>query len=365
MQAQSACPYHRMVAIQRTISRVSRRDPVVARVALAWRDLTGGRARGRDLCRRTVLACSGGGDSCGLALALAAAVPAPRAVFVIAHIVHDLRPAEESLADRDAAAALAEALGLPFVEERIAVRSSAGTRENLEAKARRLRYQALAEIAARHNCHFIATAHHAQDQLETLLMAMLRGAGPRGMRGAARSRQVPETGVRLVRPALDVESEELRRLCRDAGWAWREDLTNADVSRLRAAVRHRILPLLEELRPGVARRAGRTARLMAEADHLVSAESRALLDGGLAERGFAWERVALRERPAIIIGAVLRAAAAELARGAGRDRVGLRVLGPMIRAIRDRGTDPRRFPLGRDSVLTVTANLVTVGSREG
>jgi tRNA(Ile)-lysidine synthase len=350
-------------------TRISRRDPAVLHLALAWRDLTGGRARGQDLCRRTILACSGGGDSVGLALGLAAAVSKPRGIFTIAHIVHDLRPREEALADRDTAAALAETLGLPFVEATIAVRPEGG---NAEAAARRLRYQALAALAARHRCHFIATGHHAQDQFESLLMALLRGSGTRGLRGIAPSRSVPSPSgraIRLIRPALDLDTADLRRLCTQAGIVWADDATNRDTTRLRAALRHQIIPQLEELRPGAAKRAARAARLIAAAEGVVADQVVALLNAGrpaqapAAEASLVWPREALRDERSVILGALLRHAAAKLAGRRGQDRLGTRALAPIVRALRDTATDPRTFPLA-GLTLTINAHHVTMTSRK-
>jgi tRNA(Ile)-lysidine synthase len=177
------------MALAPTIQRVSRRDRTVRTVSRAWRELTGGLTRGRDSQRRTLIACSGGADSSGLAIALASAVSKPRMQFVVAHVVHDMRAEDEALADRDATKGLAARLGLEFVESRVRLRGLSG---NAEAVARRLRYAALKQLAEDHGCGFIATAHQADDQLETMLMKLIRGAGPRGLAGVAPSRDACE-----------------------------------------------------------------------------------------------------------------------------------------------------------------------------
>src|SRR5690606_22967852 len=166
-----------------------------------------------------------------------------------------------------------------------------------------------------HRCHFIATAHHAQDQFEWMLMALLRGSGLRGLRGIARARTLPavrgDSGqpVRLIRPALDLDTSDLRRLCDRAGLEWAQDATNADTKRLRAALRHDIIPQLEALRPGAAHRAARSAQLLSAAESLIAERTRRLLQagrGGGEADAFAWPRETLRAEQSIVLGALLR-----------------------------------------------------------
>lgn len=331
---------------------IPRRDPAVRAIAASWRAQTGGSDQPDSPGRRTLVACSGGGDSSGLILALAAAAPA---LVVVAHIVHDLRPPAEALADRDAAAALAAALNLSFLEARISVRPEG---KNAEAAARRLRYAALAELAGQARCPFVATAHHAGDQLETILMGLLRGAGPRGLSGVAPKRRLRDSNIAIIRPCLTVARADLQRLCADAGWTWREDATNSDRSRLRAALRHTIIPDLERLRPGASRRAARSAAILADAAGLIAQHAEALL--ARAERGdssITWDRGLLRGERPVVLGALLKAAAHSLAGARGQDRLGSKHLTPAVRAIRDGSTERRlfRFP---GLALTVTTRTV-------
>ena len=152
---------------------VRRSDPAVAEVVARWRRLTGG--------ARTLVACSGGADSVALLLMLRAATDD----LVAGHVVHDLRPRDEALADRDAVRGLADACGVPFVSEE--VRVPAG---NAEGMARTARYEALARMAQEHGCASVASAHHAGDQLEGVVMALVRGAGVRGLGGAQEIREI-------------------------------------------------------------------------------------------------------------------------------------------------------------------------------
>lgn len=342
-----------------TIRRLDRRDPAVAQIIRTWRALTGGSARRADDRRRTLLACSAGADSSALVLALAAAVSRPARIFVLAHIVHDLRPPVEAAADRDAAASLAAALGLPFAEAAIRVRDAGG---NAEGVARRLRYEQLEAMAAQHGCPFIATAHHADDQLETLLMGLIRGAGPDGLRGVALFRPSPHGTHRIIRPMLSVPHAEAERICRDAGWRWQEDLTNLDTTRLRAAVRHLVTPELRAIRPDIARRAARSACLLGDAaglvhDRVLQLWAKREDTGG----GVVWRRDVLRAERPIVLGALLRHALQRLRGSTGRDRLTFRRLEPVIGAIRTPSGELKSFELA-GAAIEVSAGRVVVST---
>src|SRR4051794_36385139 len=112
-------------------AKLSRRDPVIAAIVRAWRrQTTPHRERRAGAGQPTLIACSGGADSCALVLALATATDR----LIVAHVVHDLRPAAEALRDRDVAKHLAEHLGLEFVQAHVRVRAEGGG-GNAEAAA--------------------------------------------------------------------------------------------------------------------------------------------------------------------------------------------------------------------------------------
>jgi tRNA(Ile)-lysidine synthase len=329
-----------------------RLDPAVRSIVSRWRRLTGKGPRGQ----RTLLACSAGADSSGLVLALTSAIRRPAETFVVAHIVHDLRPRPEALADRDAAATLAERLGLPFVEAEITVSSSKGNREGL---ARTERYRVLSTLAAGAGCPYIATAHHADDQLETILMGLVRGAGPAGLRGVSARRSIKGAAT-IIRPALGVTHSDLQRICTGTGWAWREDITNKDATRVRAALRHDIIPRLEALRPGVARRASRSARLLGQAQVLVDQGAAALRNAARSDAdGWVILRSLLRAQPEIVVVEFLRSFARDRADRTGLDRLGAAHLDPVLTAIMDDHPQPRTFQWPC-ATITVTAREVTI-----
>jgi tRNA(Ile)-lysidine synthase len=340
--------YHRMVEGAEAKTTL-RRDPAVRTAIRSWRALTGG-SPVRDGARRTLLACSGGADSTAMALALGAATRH----LVIAHVLHDLRPADQAGADMEAARALADRLNLPFASASVRVRAAGG---NAEAAARRLRYRELARLAADHSCPFVAAAHHGDDLLETLLMRLIRGSGPRGLAVLQPAR--PMNGATLIRPLLEITRVDCERICTLAGVRWREDLTNRDTTRLRAALRAEVLPQLRRIAPRMAARARVASGLMADAAALVDREVRALLlqavqgDSGALE----WRREVLRGQPGLVVGAALRDAAARLTGGAGLDRLGWHVVHPAVEVIRGPGTEPLSFQW-RGVRVEVSAHVV-------
>lgn len=200
-----------------------------------------------------VVAVSGGADSVAAARLLA---PGDRRL-VVAHFDHRLRP--ESGADAAFVAELAARLGLAFRSKSADVGAVAAARGwNVEDAARRLRYAFLHRVLAESGGRgAIVVAHTADDQAETLLLQLLRGAAfPAGM---------PARRGAVVRPLLGARRAELHAYLGSIGQAWREDATNLDVSRNRAWVRHELLPGLERRFPGAAERLARTAGQLAAA----------------------------------------------------------------------------------------------------
>jgi tRNA(Ile)-lysidine synthase len=133
--------------------------------------------------------------------------------------------------------------------------------QGTEGAARLARYEALRAAAAAEGLAWIATGHTKDDQAETVVLQLLRGAGPDGLAGMA-TLGGPAGGPPTVwRPLLGTTRAQTRACCEAVGATWREDPTNADLSLLRNAVRARVLPLLEELRPGAVSTLARTAEL--------------------------------------------------------------------------------------------------------
>jgi tRNA(Ile)-lysidine synthase len=188
-----------------------------------------------ELAPPVLVAASGGLDSTVLAHGLAG-VLGPEAV-ILGHVHHGLRGAEAD-ADATAVEALAERLGCRYLERRIAphaLREGASSRDRLtlQEAAREGRYVALAAMAEQVAARAIATAHHADDQAETVLLRILRGTGPDGLGG------IPERSSdgRVVRPLLRLPRAELEAYAEAHGLAWREDASNASPAYTRNRLR--------------------------------------------------------------------------------------------------------------------------------
>lgn len=205
---------------------------------------------------RVLIACSGGADSVALLLASASLATLDKwALDVhVAHVHHHLR--DDADDDAKFVADLAERFDLRHHRRDIHPGDAPG---NTEANARLARYEALADIAQAIDADHIATAHHADDQLETLLMRIIRGTGPRGMRGILPVRRCTSDGGRLIRPMLVVTHDEAIAYLRACDHPWREDHTNADRSRTRARLRADVLPVLKSINPKASQNAAKTA----------------------------------------------------------------------------------------------------------
>lgn len=160
-----------------------------------------------------------------------------------AHMDHGTRNGE-SAADAVFVREMTAALGVPcHMEARNVEQEATEVGASFEDYARGVRYAFLARTARARGCAVIATGHHADDQAETVLMRMLRGAGPGALAGIPPARE--EEGVRIVRPLLDCTREEVLAFLDTRGLTYRTDHTNEDTAYFRNRVRHDLLPHLE------------------------------------------------------------------------------------------------------------------------
>ncbi|MCS6889127.1 tRNA lysidine(34) synthetase TilS [Chloroflexus sp.] len=271
---------------------------------------------------RLLVAVSGGGDSLALLHMLYTFHAAGGPVPIVAHLDHGLRGAE-SAAEAAFVAATAAEWGLRAVIE--TANLPLGT---TPAVARAARYAFLARTAIVEQVDAVLVAHQADDQAETVLMHLLRGAGPAGLRGmrprvewpewaapAIATRAVPRHGPPLLRPLLAVSRAALAAYCADHGLIPRQDPTNHNLRYIRSRIRHQILPQLATENPHINAALVRTARICAE-DYdfiqqalaaqwpkLIAAQRRGLI---------AFDRAALRALHPALRRYALRRAIAEL-----------------------------------------------------
>jgi tRNA(Ile)-lysidine synthase len=221
-----------------------------------------GPLRGQRFC----LALSGGLDSSVLLEALARLRRQAGFRLRALHIDHGLHAASAQWAT--AARSHARALRVPCEIVRVRVRRARG--ESLEAVARHARYGAL--LARLGDGELLLTAHHQDDQLETLLLALLRGSGVRGLAAMAPCTAIG--GARLMRPLLPVSRLQLERYARARGLAFSEDPSNADERFDRNYLRRQVLPRVRLRWPAAAVAGGRAAAHLAEAQALLDAAAR-------------------------------------------------------------------------------------------
>ncbi len=218
---------------------------------------------------RVLVALSGGPDSVALLRLLRELETGGElSVAGVAHLNHGLRDAAND--DEQFCRALASGMGVPFRSDLIDVRAlAARLATSLEDAGRQARYELFERVATELGADVIATGHTRDDQAETFLLRLLRGAGPRGLAGIhpktppapreapeARNLGLPAEAPKarrwVVRPVLDCGRDELRTYLAAIGQSFREDESNRDLSIPRNRIRHELLPLLSrDYSPGI------------------------------------------------------------------------------------------------------------------
>ena len=246
----------------------------------------------QNLPQRLLVGLSGGADSVALLLLL---MDADKQVTAV-HVNHGLR-GDASDGDEAFVRALCEKHQVPLLTYRADPPDNPG-----ENWAREARYGFFREAMQTSGAEALVLAHHRDDQAETLLLHLLRGAGLTGLTGMS-----PDTtadGLRILRPLLGYSRAELRAYLKERNQSWREDASNGDARYLRNALRKDVLPLLEQLVPGAAARMATTASLLAEDEAVLTA----LTQNFLAEHtGNALALDALRSQPVGLQKRILRA----------------------------------------------------------
>lgn len=225
---------------------------------------------------------SGGPDS----LALLDALDALGFNLMVAHLDHGLRP--ESQAEADFVSAEAQKRELPCVSRRADAGAFAHSRGmSLEEAARHLRYQFLFREAEAAGAAAVAVGHTADDQVETVLMHLLRGAGLAGLKGMEVCSTNPawHASIPLLRPLLGVWREEVVEYCAQRGLEPRFDRSNLDTTYYRNRLRHDLLPYLEEYNPRLRQLIWQMAETLTADYEVVEAETAAAWEACLAEEG--------------------------------------------------------------------------------
>jgi len=239
-----------------------------------------------------LIALSGGPDSVALFRAMMALWPEKNPSLrglMAAHFNHRLRGAAS---DEDAqwVQAICHQWGVPchVGSPRSVDDLRTPTGRASEALARKARYQFLCQVAEEHGLRYVATAHTADDQVETILHRILRGTGIAGLAGMNRTRLL-SPAVTLIRPFLTFTRAELRQYLADLGQPYRLDASNEDVRFTRNRIRRQLLPLLrEQFNPHVAEAILRLGRLAGEVAEWIHQEAVQLLDQMAFPEGRGW-----------------------------------------------------------------------------
>ncbi len=226
---------------------------------------------------RVAVAVSGGADSVALLDLLVATAGLHGGVLSVVTVDHGLR--DGSAEDAETVVGLAATYGLACHRERV---RPVGRSEAALRAARHAVFDALAVDR-------VATGHHRADQVETVLLRLIRGSSTLGLGGLRWRRD------RLVRPLLDTDPRALRAHLRARGIPWREDPTNAQLDRDRNRLRHEVVPVLERIRPGSDKTIARTAARLAEESAWMEEAATA------ADPGDHWASSWMRDAPAALV----------------------------------------------------------------
>jgi tRNA(Ile)-lysidine synthase len=245
------------------------RVPSIARIRFDRKNLRVG--------TRVAVAVSGGADSVGMLRALHREAAELGLVLAVAHVHHGIRGAE---ADEDErfVGDLADDLGLELWAHRVETPAVARERkQTLEEAARELRYAWFRELLAQGKFDAVATAHTLDDQAETVLHRLLRGAWTEGLGGIHPVVHCARGSI--LRPFLETRREEIREWLQQRGQPWREDATNQDTAHTRNRIRLDLMPRLGEYNPQVAEQLARLATIARDEESWWDAELARILPG--------------------------------------------------------------------------------------
>lgn len=215
---------------------------------------------------RVVVAVSGGPDSMALCRVLECLARDDDLKLIVAHLNHGLRP--EAAADARLVQGMAQSGGWPFELAEVDIAGlHPQSGRSLEDTAREVRYAFLDRVAARHGAEKIALGHHRRDQAETVLMNLMRGSGPDGLKG-----MLPVRNGRYIRPLLFLSRQEILTFLAKQAIPFSRDLTNDDVIFSRNRIRHQLMPLLrKDYNPNIDAALGHMAEILRKENDFLEA----------------------------------------------------------------------------------------------
>lgn len=249
-----------------------------------------------------LLALSGGADSCALLRLLVSQAKQDGFPLAVAHVQHGIR-GEEAERDADFCRRLAAEEDLPFFELRADVPALAAAHgRGLEEEAREVRYAFFAQLMEEQHIPLLATAHHADDNLETVLFRLCRGSTLRGVCGILPCR--PFANGFVVRPLLSATAAEIRAYCAAHPMEYVTDSTNAQPCCTRNRIRAEVVPVLEQLFSEPQKRVTQFAKSAWEDEEYLSAQAQAFLAARASAEGLSVE--ALQTLPNAVLRRVLK-----------------------------------------------------------
>ncbi len=213
---------------------------------------------GKKLPKYIVVACSGGPDSIALVDMLHRLAREQSVIPVVVHVNHHLR-GPESQRDAKFVAQFCKARALPYIilDGRI---PKVG---NVQTQARNVRYAALTAVATHIGSSMVVTAHHANDQAETVLLHLMRGSGPDVLAGIPQRRALSKR-VQVVRPLLNFTRDDIQAYIRNAKLKFIQDSSNKKLTYTRNWIRKKVLPLLAHHNPKIVEALCQTAQKCAK-----------------------------------------------------------------------------------------------------
>jgi tRNA(Ile)-lysidine synthase len=256
--------------------------------------------------QKVLVALSGGPDSVALLSTLHAIAPLWDVSLTAVHCNYGLRGAESD-SDARFVSSLCRRLSIPCLVIPLSVnRREPGSSSSLQARAREARYRLFRALAVDLGAERVALGHNEDDQAETVLLRMLRGAGLRGLAGMPHIRE-----QLFIRPLLSVSRRDILSYLKSTGLSYRTDSSNANPIYLRNRVRHELLPVIQSLSPGAVPRLARQADILRDDDRVLDVLAARRLASTIRSRtatSLVLDRARVLELPAALQRRMLRQA---------------------------------------------------------